>query len=126
MIEQRRKDAEKKVSEDPNRAFEILRLEEKAESERRCGEFDQAIATLSEAMTIRMACTEKLKEAGQDASAEVAATVRLLHTFGYVFSEKGDEEKAKRAHRDAERLFRKSAPQKIIETPPIAQPIAGI
>jgi Flp pilus assembly protein TadD len=118
MIDQRRKDAETKVAEDPNRAFEILRLEEKAESERRRGEFDLAISSLSEAMTIRMACTEKLKAAGQDASSEIAATVRLLHTFGRVYEEKGDEERAKRAHRDALRLFKKNAPAKLVEPQP--------
>jgi hypothetical protein len=112
MIEQKRKEAESKVAEDPNRVFEILRLEERAEIERMRGEYDQAISTLSEAMTIRMACTQKLKAAGSDVSAEIAATVRLLHTFGHVFAEKGDVEKAQRAHRDAARLYRKNAPTK--------------
>jgi hypothetical protein len=112
MIEQRRKEAENMIAEDPNRVFELLRLEERAEGERRRGDYDQAISTMSEVMTIRMACTEKLKAAGLDASTEIAATVRLLHTFGHVFAEKGDDEKAQRAHRDAVRLFKKNAPQK--------------
>lgn len=113
MIEQRRKEAESKVTEDPNRAIELQRLEERAEAERKQGEHDQAISTLSEAMTIRIATTEKLKASGLDASAEIAATVRLLHTFGHVFAEKGDLVKSERAHRDAGRLSRKSAPAKV-------------
>lgn len=112
MIEHRRKEAENKVVEDPNRVFELLRLEEKAESERRRGELDKAISTLGETMTIRMACTENLKASGLDTSAEIAATVRLLHTFGHVYADKGDDEKSQRAHRDAIRLFKKCAPPK--------------
>lgn len=111
MIEQRRKEAESKVAEDPNRAVEIQRLEERADAERRRGEYDQAISTLGEAMTIRMTCTEQLKACGLDTSAEIAATVRLLHKFGHVFSAKGDDEKAERAHRDADRLFKRIAPK---------------
>ena len=113
MIEQRRKEAENKLAEDPNRVFELLRLEEKAESERSRGELEKAITTQGEAMTIRMACTEKLKASGLDTVAEIAATVRLWHTFGHVYAEIGDNEKSQRAHRDAFRLFKKCAPTKV-------------
>ena len=116
MIEQKRAEAEEKVIGDGN---EVIRLEKRADEERQRGEYDKAITTLGEAMTLRIACTERLKAANLDASTEVAATVKLLNSFGHIFSESGDTERAERAHKDAARLFRKSmqpksAPEKKI------------
>jgi hypothetical protein len=112
MIEKRRKEAESKVADDPNASVEVLRLEKRADAERRLREYDKAVTTLSEAMTLRIAYTEKLKSANLDTSAEISATVKLLHTFGQVFSEKGDSERAERAFKDASRLLRKHLPSK--------------
>jgi hypothetical protein len=112
MIEQKRKEVEEKIADDPIGSLEVKRLEERAEAERRIREYDKAISTLSEAMTLRIACTDKLKAANLDTSAEIAATVRLLHTFGRVFAEKGDTERSERACKDAARLIRKNLPPK--------------
>ena len=108
MIEQKRKEAEEHVIDDPVGGVQIARLEERAEEERRKGELDKAVATLSEAMTLRIAYTEKLKSAGLDTSVEIEATVKLLHLFGRVFAEQGDTERAERARKDASRLLRKN------------------
>jgi len=85
-------------------------MEEKAEHYRFHGHYDKAILVLGEALKIRQSAIQKLKAANLDTSNEVSATVRLLHSFGHVFSQKGDEEKAQRAHRDAVRLYEKHRP----------------
>lgn len=112
MIDQRRKEAEKLIASDPKREKELLKLEEKAELLRFRGEFDKAIMTLSEALKMRQASIQKLKAVGLDTSSEITATVRLLHSFGHVFAQKGDDEKAQRAHRDAIKLWEKHRPNK--------------
>lgn len=112
MIEQRRKESEEQIASDPSGASQIAVLEDRAEQERQRGDLEKAIATLSEAMTLRVACTEKLKAAGLDTSAEIEATVKLLHSFSRVFAEKGDTERAERARKDAARLLRKKMPCK--------------
>jgi hypothetical protein len=108
MIEQKRIEAEEKIGDDPNGNVQILRLEHKAEMERRRAEYDKAITTLSELMTLRIARTENLKATSGDASVEIAATVKLLHTFGDVFAQNGDTERSQRAYKDANRLLRKN------------------
>ena len=112
MIEQKRIESEEKIGDDPNGKVQILRLEHRAEMERRRGEYEKAIATLSELMTLRIARTENLKSINGDASVEIAATVKLLHTFGDVFEQNGDSERSQRAYKDANRLQRKNFPPK--------------
>jgi hypothetical protein len=112
MIEQKRMESEEKIGDDPNGDVQILRLEHRAEMERRRGEYDKAVATLSELMTLRIARTESLKSINGDASIEIAATVKLLHTFGDVFALNGDAERSQRAYKDANRLQRKNLPPK--------------
>ena len=107
MIEQKRIESEEKIGDDPNGDVQILRLEHRAEMERRRDEYDKAITTLSELMTLRIARTEKLKSTNSDASMEIEATVKLLHTFGDVFAQNGDIERSQRAYKDANRLQRK-------------------
>jgi hypothetical protein len=112
MIEQKRIESEEKIGDDPNGNVQILRLEHRAEMERRRGEYDKAITTLSELMTLRIARTENLKSMNGDASVEIAATVKLLHTFGDVFAQNGDIERSQRAYKDANRLQRKNLTSK--------------
>ena len=112
MIDQRRKEAERSLTHDPKREEQLLRLEGKAQSLRLQGEYDKAIVVLSEVLKVRQSSMRKLKAAGLCTSSEVAATVRLLHTFGNVFAQKGDDEKAERAHKDAVRLYQKHRPEK--------------
>jgi hypothetical protein len=116
MIEQKRKESEEHIANDPTGKAQITLLEDRAEEERQRGELDKAISTLSEAMALRVACTEKLKAAGSDTSAEIAATVKLLHSFARVFAEKGDAERAERARKDASRLLRKNTAGKSAAT----------
>ena len=112
MIEQKRIESEEKIGDDANGNVQILRLEHKAEMERRRGEYDKAIGTLSELMTLRIARTENLKSINGDTSNEIAATVKLLQTFGDVFALNGDAERSQRAYKDASRLQRKNFPSK--------------
>jgi hypothetical protein len=106
MIEQRRKESEEKITDDPKVITKIARLEQKADLERKNGRYDKAISTLSELMALRIARTESMKSIMIDTSQEVEATVNLLRTFGAVFAEMGDEEKSHRAFKDASRLRR--------------------
>jgi tetratricopeptide (TPR) repeat protein len=112
MIDGRRKEAEAKIANDPRREKELLKLEEQAEKYRFHGQYDKAILKLGEALKMRQSAIQKLKAVNLDVSLEVSATVRLLHSFGHVFSQKGDDEKAQRAHRDAIRLYEKHRPVK--------------
>ena len=112
MIDGRRKEAEAKIANDPRREKELLKLEEQAEKYRFHGQHDKAIMVLAEALKMRQSAIQKLKAVNLDVSLEVSATVRLLHSFGHVFSQKGDDEKAQRAHRDAIRLYEKHRPVK--------------
>ena len=112
MIDQRRKEAERLIENDPEREKELLKLEEKAESFTSNGEYDKAILTLSEAMKIRQTTIQKIKAAGLNTSSEISGTARLLQSFGNVFAQKGDDEKAQRAYRDAIRLYEKHRPTK--------------
>jgi tetratricopeptide (TPR) repeat protein len=107
MIEQRKKESEAMLVASSSRKKELNALEEKADKERRQGDFDQALATLARVLTIRNKTLDQLKKAGMDTSAEVAATVRVLHTMGFTYAEKGDEENAHRLHSDAVKLYRK-------------------
>jgi hypothetical protein len=116
MIEQKRKEAEENVAKDPTGKAQIALLEDRAEEERQRGELDKAISTLSEAMTLRVACTEKKKASGLNTLVEIEATVKLLHSFARVFAEKGDTERAERARKDAARLLRKNMPCKSATT----------
>jgi tetratricopeptide (TPR) repeat protein len=112
MIDQKRKESEERIAEDPNSSVEIVRLEHRAEIERQRGDYDKAIATLSELMTLRIVRTENLKAVNLDTSTEIEATVKLLQTFGAVFAESGDTERSLRAYKDASRLQRKHTPSK--------------
>ena len=112
MIEQKRIESEEKIGDDPNGNVQILRLEHKAEMERRRGEYDKAITTLSELMTLRIARTENLKSSNGDVSVEIEATVKLLHMFGDVFAQNGHTERSQRAYKDANRLLRKNVTSK--------------
>jgi predicted negative regulator of RcsB-dependent stress response len=114
MIEQKRIETEEKIVDDPNGNVQILRLEHRAEMEKRRGQYDKAIATLSELMTLRIARTDNLKLLNGDASVEIAATVKLLHTFGDVFALIGDTERSQRAYKDANRLHKKNFPSKTL------------
>lgn len=84
-------------------------LELQAESHRARREYDKAIACLGKALALRQANVESIKEAKLDSTKEIAATVKLLNKFGQIFQEQGDEQKAKKAHLDAVRLYRKIA-----------------
>ena len=107
MIEKKRIETEENIGHDPSGDVQILRLEHRAEMEKRRGEYEKAIATLSELMTLRIARTENLKSISGDSSIEILATVKLLHTFGDVFALNGDTERSQRAFKDANRLQKK-------------------
>ena len=112
MIDGKRKEAESHIAHDPKRERELLKMEEKAEQYRFHGHYDRALVVLGEALKMRQASIQKLKAVNLEVSSEVSATVRLLHSFGHVFSQKGDDEKAQRAHRDATRLYERHRPVK--------------
>lgn len=119
MIETRRKEAERRVSEDPNRDATLARLEHRAAVQVKKKQFDKAIRTLGEALAIHQATLEKLqKKKIRDAVVEAAshqeaqAIVRLLTSCSKVFLAKGDKENALRAKQDALQLHRRTPPTK--------------
>lgn len=108
MIEKRRKDAERRIAEDPNRDVELTRLEQRAAIQVQKKQFNEAIRTLGEAIAIRQATFDKLKTTGADICDESKAIVRLLNCCSKVFMAKGDKDNAQRARRDALVLQRQS------------------
>jgi tetratricopeptide (TPR) repeat protein len=109
MIDQKRTDTEKMILENPTRTLQMSQLESQAESHRERRNYDKAIACLGKALALRQANVESIKAAKLDPTKEIAATVKLLNKFGQIFEEQGDEQKAKKAHLDAVRLYRKIA-----------------
>lgn len=112
MILEKKNEAKKLLLTDPKQEEELRTLETNAELFRSKGDFDKAIVALSEALQVRQSSLQRVRSAGLSVDAEITATVRLLHSFGKVFAEKGDMEKAERVHRDAIRLYEKHRPKK--------------
>jgi tetratricopeptide (TPR) repeat protein len=97
------------------RCPEIFKLEQQADAEIERGALDQAIATLTQLLTMRRAALKRLKDAGLNTTEQVYAIACLLQTFGFVFAKNGDDENAERAFKDAARLFRKVKPDTSFE-----------
>jgi hypothetical protein len=107
-INDKRKETEAMITDLPRSNAEVARLESRALEEMTTGALDESILTLTEAMGILRSSFAQAELAGFGCSEHLCAIARMLQTLASVFLQKGEEENAERAFREATSLFKQS------------------
>jgi tetratricopeptide (TPR) repeat protein len=105
-IESKLEDTVKRLAvEGTERKLQVNVLEERAEKEMNRRDYDEALSTLRNALSLQSASLMHLKLTGEDTSAQVRVAASLLLKLGSLYLEKGNVENAERVSIEVDRLF---------------------